>query len=153
MTADPTFVSDFLAAADAMADRIQAHLPTETSTTKETTEMTVNTATPAVDVAQLAAEYDDLRARRDQIGARMNDVANELRTALGRGTYEAGAYKVSISPNRRFDPDKARTVLPPELLAACSETVVSAAKARQILAPLTYEALMVEVGDDRISVK
>lgn len=106
------------------------------------------------DPAALAAEYLDLKARAAVLDDRMKQIVSELRD-LGPGRHEAGTCTVTVSPSRRFDPDLARTVLAsnPELLEACTEHVVSSAKAKQVLAPAVYESLMTPSGDPRVNVR
>lgn len=114
------------------------------------------TATPAppVDVDQLAAEYLDLKTRAGVLDDRMKQIVAQLRD-LGPGKHDAGNYAITVTPSRRFDPDLARIVLAsnPELLAACTDHVISSTKAKQVLAPAVYESLMTPSGDPRVNVR
>lgn len=87
----------------------------------------------------LAAEYLDLKDRAAVLDERIKQIVAELRD----------------TPQRRFNATQATEVLGsnPELLAACTETVISSAKAKQILAPAMYELCMVEQGDPRVSIR
>lgn len=105
--------------------------------------------------ADLAAEYLDLKDRARVLDERIKQIVAQLRDALGAGKHSAGEHTVTVTISRRFNADRAAEVLSsnPELLAACQETVISSAKAKQVLAPAVYESLMVEQGDPRVSIR
>lgn len=103
----------------------------------------------------LALEYLDLKERAAALDDRMKQIVAQLRDDLGAGRHSAGEHTVTVTPQRRFNPDHARQILAsnPELLAACQETVVSSSKAKQVLAPAMYELCMLESGDPRVSIR
>lgn len=111
------------------------------------------TTTPTVE--ELAIEYLDLKDRAATIDDRIKQIVTQLRDDLGTGQHPAGDHTVTVTPQRRFNPDHAKEVLAsnPDLLAACTETVVTSSKAKQILAPAMYELCMVEAGDPRVSIR
>lgn len=113
--------------------------------------MTTTTTTPA---EAIAAEYLDLKARAADIDERIKQIVAELRD-LGPGRHAAGTHSITVTTQRRFNADHAADVLAgnPELLAACQETVISSAKAKQVLAPAMYELCMLEAGDARVSIR
>ncbi|QXT62736.1 hypothetical protein [Tessaracoccus palaemonis] len=110
--------------------------------------------TTTSDPALLAAEYLDLRDRIAELKTRQDQLAAQLRN-LGAGRHTAGNLTVTLTPAKRFNPDQARTILAanPDLLAACSDTVISATKAKAVLPPAIYEACSVEAGDLRLAVR
>lgn len=96
---------------------------------------------------QLGTIIDD--AKQEQ------DVLKEKFRQLGVGKYQTDAAPVVVSPNRRFDRDTAEKVLRainPDLIAACSETVLTAAKARAVLPPPVYESCMKASPDHKVNV-
>lgn len=108
---------------------------------------------------RLEALSNELREIQDRIGelkraekatlSRIGDLIGEQ-----RGTVEAhGKPVLSVSYGKRFNVDQARVILAsnPELLAACSETVIVPAKAKQVLPPAVYELCQVE--NDSPSIK
>lgn len=103
----------------------------------------------------LALEYLDLKERAAALDDRMKQIVAQLRDDLGTGRHTAGEHTVTVTPQRRFNPDHARQILAsnPELLTACQETVVSSSKAKQVLAPAMYELCMLESGDPRVSIR
>lgn len=103
----------------------------------------------------LALEYLDLKERAAALDDRMKQIVAQLRDDLGTGRHTAGEHTVTVTPQRRFNPDHAKEVLAsnPDLLAACTEQVVTSSKAKQILAPAMYELCMVEAGDPRVSIR
>lgn len=103
----------------------------------------------------LALEYLDLKERAAALDDRMKQIVAQLRDDLGAGRHTAGEHTVTVTPQRRFNPDHARQILAsnPELLTACQETVVSSSKAKLVLAPTVYSACMVESGDPRVSIR
>lgn len=105
--------------------------------------------------SDLATEYLDLKDRAAALDERIKQIVAELRDSLGAGKHAAGDHTVTVTPQRRFNATQATEVLGsnPELLAACTETVISSAKAKQILAPAMYELCMVEQGDPRVSIR
>ena len=112
------------------------------------------TPTPSTPEA-LATEYLDLKDRAAALDDRIKQIVTELRDTLGAGKHPAGEHSITVTPQRRFNPDHAKHVLAsnPDLLAACTEMVVTSSKAKQILAPALYEACMVEAGDPRVSIR
>lgn len=100
----------------------------------------------ANDAAELAAQWADLEARRTHIVDRQDTIKTQLRELLGVGKHAAGPLTVTVTPQRRFNPDLAREVLPASLLEAITLPTVSTAAAREILAPALYTACMTEVG-------
>lgn len=68
------------------------------------------------------------------------------------GTTQAGDRRVSVRVNKRFDHDTAMTVLTPMEVELCTVATISAAKAREVLAPERYAACQSEAGDPVVRV-
>ena len=103
---------------------------------------------------ELAREYLDLKERAAVIDDRIKQIVAELRDNLGAGRHTAGDHTVTVTPQRRFNPDRAAEVLAGSpLLEACQETVVTSARAKQVLPPAVYETCMVEAGEARVSIR
>lgn len=100
----------------------------------------------------ILVEWFDIIDRIAALEDAKKKLQSELRD-LGTGKHESALGVVSIAPTRRFNDQRARSILTPEQIALCSETVISSAKAKTILAPALYEACMAEMGAARITVK
>lgn len=103
----------------------------------------------------LRAEYLDLFSRAATLIERCDEIKATVRANLPEGSYADGG--VRVTPNRRFSADKAREVLPAELLALVevevpAHTEVDKTRARNMLAPTLYKACLAEVGDARVTI-
>ncbi len=97
--------------------------------------------------------YLELAAKAEEIAAEQNAIKTRLR-GLGEGRHTAPCgVAVTVSPNRRFDPAKAQSSLPGELLDLCMKTAVDSSTAKRNLPPEIYEACMSEVGNARVSLR
>lgn len=95
---------------------------------------------------ELDAIKADMQLEQDAIKARLRD--------LGAGVHHAPCgVNVSVTPNRRFNSDRALEVVPPALLEQIQSVVVDTKKAKAILPPAAYDACMTEVGDPRVSIR
>lgn len=105
--------------------------------------MTELTPDTAATLAKLVATLEQIR----QLNADAEVYKAQLRDALQPGAYTVGGQPaLAITPTRRFDPDRAAAVLPPEQLAAVQRTVVDRALAEKILPPALYDLCRVESG-------
>ena len=105
------------------------------------------------DYNDLVAEYLDLTERIASIVERRDQITGILRTLdQGKHAFSAGTVTVG-KPGRRFSADEAAKHLPPELLDACTEQVVTASRAKYVLSPALYELCSTEVGAARVTVK
>ncbi|GAA2178494.1 hypothetical protein GCM10009785_01270 [Brooklawnia cerclae] len=87
----------------------------------------------------------------EQITAEMEAIKAKWRV-LAPGKYGP----VSVTPQKRFSSELALdwvTANAPQLLPAIQETVISRAKAKEILPPAVYASLSVAYGEPRVSVK
>lgn len=101
------------------------------------------------EIREIAARLLHLHAVRAQIDTECNDLKAKLRATVTvgqRGTID-GRPVLAVVPNRRFDPNLARTVLPPELAEMCTVTVLDSKKAKAVLPPALYAACMREAGE------
>lgn len=135
--------------------------PSTTSTTSTHTNVTPMPLTAArateARVAELASRYVNLDADRRYIVAELAEVKLELAELLDRGRHQAGAALVTVSaPRRTFDPERARQVIPAELLASVTTSMVDRKLAQDRLTPEQYRACQVETpgasDDVRITV-
>lgn len=100
-----------------------------------------------------------LRKRYLELGAKIEDYENERSTIkarvrrLGAGTHAIGEGKVTITPQKRFSPQLAEEVLTrinPDLIPACSVSVITSGLVKQYYGELVYEQCQQSSGDDRV---
>lgn len=97
--------------------------------------------------------YLALDAQKADIETEQAIIKERLRE-LGVGAHMAPCgIAVSVSVNRRFNPDKAAEVVPPTLLEQIQTLVIDSKKAKQVLPPAAYEACMVQVGEPRVAIR
>jgi hypothetical protein len=88
---------------------------------------------------ELVARLAHIQARRDELAEEENQIKAKLRENLTEGIYMInGRAVLGISTGRRFDPDLAASILPPELISLCQVTVIDSRRAKEILPPLVY---------------
>lgn len=98
------------------------------------------------------AEYVRLDAQRAEIQGKLDEIKARIRER-GVGQYEGpNGLKVTVTANRRFNPDRAAEILPESLIGSVQRTVVDAKLAREHLPPAVYDACKVEVGEPRVRV-
>ena len=110
------------------------------------------TITTPGEMATLVDEYLDLKHRAAVLDERMKQIIAALRS-LGPGSHTVGAHRVSVSQPRRFSAERAAELLPADQYALVVERTVSAARAKQVLAPALYELLQVETGEPRVTIR
>ena len=94
--------------------------------------------------------YLELDEQRRKIEAEQAEIKHRLRD-LGSGEHEAPCgVKVSVTPQRRFNAERARAVLPSDLFSMCQATVVDTKTAKSVLPPALYESCMIESGVARV---
>jgi hypothetical protein len=95
------------------------------------------------DVAAIAARWLDLEAQREQIVDEQDELKSVLRK-LPTGTYHTDRASVIIAePTRRFSPEQAAKVLPPETLRDVERRVIDRELAQRILPPALYRMCQV----------
>lgn len=116
--------------------------------------MTTITDTPATveldaDTAGVVAQIHRLNAQAEEIDGEVRALKAVLRQrlAVGQAGVVNGQKVVTLSPNRRFDPELARQVVPSDLIPSISSTSIDSKLAKALLPPALYEAAMREVGD------
>lgn len=111
------------------------------------------TVQPIKNRDQLISDYVDIRARIERLTAQADNLKAQLRD-LGVGKHEGpGGVVVTVAPPaRRFNLDRAITMLTPEQLAVCQGPV--AAKVKGQLPPVLLEQCMDPgTGDLVVTVK
>lgn len=103
----------------------------------------------AVIVKQLAAVQDSKALLLERESA----LKTALRELLGEGKHLAAGLTVSISPNRRFNTDRAETAYPQTQYPELYSLTLDAKKVKNAIPPGDYDALMLTVGDPRVSLK
>lgn len=106
-------------------------------------------------IDDLRAEFLDLTARASALTERCNEIKATLRANLTVGSHADGG--VRINHPHKFSPDKAREILPPELLALVevevpAHTEVDPKQAKNLLAPALYKACTVPAGEPRVTI-
>lgn len=104
----------------------------------------------------LIREYVTLADQIAALTSRLDQVKTTMRS-LGVGRHESSALGLAVTvskPPARFNPDRfAEVVTTVELIDACTEPVISARKAKQILPPAVYALCCVEGGEPRVAVR
>jgi hypothetical protein len=102
-------------------------------------------------VEALARDYRALEDQRRLIEEQQDDIKERVRKILDIGdAVDVDGRAVRVEPNRRFDPARAATELPPNLLTMCTVTKVDPAAARRVLPPALYASLMSDAGKPRV---
>lgn len=99
-------------------------------------------------LTDLISRLRDINSKLADLTAAADDIKSQIRQAVPAGARALidGQPAVTVSANRRFDPDLAKTVLPPELVQLCLVEKVDGAQAKRNLPPAVYEQLMTDVG-------
>ena len=109
----------------------------------------------------IEVERIEMVKRHQELGAIIDAATEEQESIkatfrqLGVGRYDVGDIPVTVSPNRRFDAGTAEPVLRainPALVAACSETTLTAKKAKTVLPPDLYERCMKVSPEHKVKV-
>lgn len=102
----------------------------------------------------LAAQLASCQAAKAELEAEERQLKQQIRELVeGPDAYKAGDLTVTVSLNRRFDPQLAERNVPTELLDLCKISKVDPAAAKEVLPPALYQACMAEIGDYRVAVK
>lgn len=107
-----------------------------------------------IKIEDLVKRYLELQTLLDEATSEQSTIKAQLRQ-LGIGKHHTGAGPITVSPNRRFNAEQAAAVLTeinPDLIPACSDTVISSAKAKAVLPPAVYERCMKQSGEHKVSV-
>lgn len=102
-------------------------------------------------LAELHARYVALAAQIEPLQQEMDELKAKTRSMAPLGTTNLATGSIIVSPNRRFSPDHAAAVLPADIADQCSETVITAKKAKRVLAPALYDACLVEIGESKVT--
>lgn len=97
--------------------------------------------------------YLELDELAKDIASEQAGIKAQLRS-LGEGNWEAPCgVQVLVTPQRRFNPEHAQTVIPADLLPLVQSTVIDSKKVRALLPPALYEACQVESGDLKVTIR
>ena len=91
----------------------------------------------------------EIREQRTALDAEETHLKTLVRAHIpvgGAGTSN-GEPIVTVSPNRRFNADLAKTTLAPELLDLITVAKIDPPTAKKTLPPALYEQCMAEVGE------
>lgn len=105
----------------------------------------------------LRAQWLDLDARRESILEQQDAIKDQIRNLLDVGKHHTpSGGLVTLSPNRRFNPELAVQVLSainPDLVVACSLTTISSAEVKKRVGTDIYERCMKDTGMPRVSIR
>lgn len=104
-----------------------------------------------INVADLHKEWLDLEIRREDAVSRQAAIEQTLGVALGLGEHQTGAGVVEIAQSRRWNAELAELVLPPDVVAACQDKVLSSSKVKEIVPPALYRRC--QKSSDKLTVK
>jgi hypothetical protein len=76
-----------------------------------------------------------------------------LRELLGTGKHQVAGLTVSITPNRRFNSDAAEVAYPRTQYPELYTLTLDSKKTKNAIPPGDYDALMLDVGDPRVSLR
>jgi hypothetical protein len=102
------------------------------------------------DTARIVAKLADINARIADLTSEAEGLKAELRNLPAGDHLVDGRPVLRIIPNRRFDVEKALTLVPEPLRDNCYTTAVDPAKVKEYLAPALVEMAMVEVGKPKV---
>ncbi len=91
-------------------------------------------------------EIRDTRQTLDAEETQLKSLVRQRIAVGGQGTVN-GQTVVTVTPNRRFNPDLATKTLTPDLLALCTVSKIDPPTAKKTLPPALYDACMAEVGE------
>lgn len=105
----------------------------------------------------LRAQWLDLDARRESILEQQDAIKDQIRNLLDVGKHHTpSGGLVTLSPNRRFNPELAAQVLSainPDLVVACSVTKVDSSLTKRKVGEEIYEHCMKDSGVPRVSIQ
>ncbi len=106
---------------------------------------------------ELRSEYLDLQAKVFELQERMDAIRAEVRGLLPRGSHEIGdGRRVTISPNHRFNEERAADIIPQQYLPLVIKRVPAHDKidkyaCKRVLPGVVYDLCMVKQGEDRVT--
>lgn len=115
-----------------------------------TPEQTDPTTIRSVDVERMVTRLVDLQARIAELSGEAESLKAELRDSLVPGEYRAGESTFKIIPTRKFSPDLATSILPPDVIKDCLRVELDPAKLKANLTPAQLEMCMVAAGKSKV---
>lgn len=103
----------------------------------------------------LRKRYLELAARAEEIDTEMAVIKDRLRK-FGEGRHIAGDGYVQVSPQKRFDPELAATVLRginPDLVATCSVSKVDSGLVKKVVGENVYEQCQRTAGEPKVVIR
>lgn len=102
----------------------------------------------------LIKRMSELSVRAGEIASEMLVIKARMRQ-LGRGKHEFATGTITVSGQKRFDPDLADTVLraiDPNLVPKCSISKIDADLVKRVVGKDTYEKCQKPSGEDKVTV-
>lgn len=104
------------------------------------------------DYPALVAELVGVQAQLAPLTERAEEIKDQLRE-LGKGRHVEGAFTVSVVPNRRLSQDAVMAAYPVDTHAHFYKSVVNTDAVKALVEPAVYDAMLIEVGKAKISVR
>jgi len=102
---------------------------------------------------ELVATLAQMRMVEKNAKERADAVAQQIRERVQvDGQQQVGVYTLTLTPQKRFDVDRARAILTPEQQEMCTVSTIVAAQAKKVLPPVLYEACQIEHGVRKVGV-
>lgn len=102
----------------------------------------------------LIKRYSELNLRSNEIAVEIAVIKSRMRQ-LGRGRHEYAVGTVTVSGQKRFDPELADTVLraiDPNLVPKCSISKIDAGLVKRVVGEDTYEKCQKPSGEDKVTI-
>lgn len=102
----------------------------------------------------LIKRYSELSVRSGEIADEMTVIKSRMRQ-LGRGKHQFAVGTITVSGQKRFDPELADAVLraiDPNLVPKCSISKIDAGLVKRVVGEDTYERCQKPSGEDKVVV-
>lgn len=127
---------------------------TDAQTTKEIQMTTTTTSTLEERLAPIAAELATVQDHIKALQERESHLKTQIRELVpGPDTYGAGALAVQLQPNRRFDADAFMAKYPATTHPRFYKLALNTTEVKKGITGDEYDALMVTVGEPKVSIR